>query len=359
MTPKDVDATMLLERFSTYVLPGRVKDPLACLDEARDAKRVGLGGIWLSERYANKEPAVIGGVLAHAAPGLRIGGTFYAHMRHPIVTASIANLMQNLTRDRYTMLLARASADFFKGFGTPSLTFRYLADSIAIYRKLWRGEAVDYEGPVGRFDALKLTDRYDGPPPPIIFTAMGPQALTFAGTHCDGVLLHPLLTVDAVARSAKVVRDAAEAAGRDPASVRVIANVIVAPDLSRDEEDAVVAGRAVTYLQSTFLGPVLAEINRWDPAELEKLRSHPTIAAHKAGIVSQAMTRDQLVEAGRSLPEEWLRTGAVAGAASFCADCLCDYLTHGVDEILLHGSPPGAMAGLTQALRGALPIRLA
>lgn len=358
MSHEETGAALLSDRFSTYVLPGRVTNPLACIDEARDAEALGLGGVWLSERYANKEPAVLGGLLAHAAPGVRIGGTFYAHMRHPIVTASVANLMQALTRDRFTLLLARASGAFFQGFGAPSLTFRYLADSIAIYRQLWRGEAVDYDGPVGTFEKLKLTDRYDGPAPSIVFTAMGPQALAFAGTHCDGVLLHPMLTVEAVARSAKVVRDAAEAAGRDPAAVRVIANVIVAPDLPRDEEDAVVAGRAVTYLQSAFIGPILAELNGWDPAELERLRSHPTIVAHKAGIISQALTRDQLVEAGRSLPEEWLRTGAVAGAADFCAGRLSDYLTQGADEILLHGSPPAAMGGLARALRAELPRRL-
>jgi len=304
----------------------------------------------LSERYANKEPAVLGGVIANAVPGMRFAGTFYAHMRHPIVTASISNLLQSITGDRFTLVLARASEQFFKGFGAPSLTLAYLRDSIGIYRQLWRGEAVDYEGPVGKLEGLKITDFYDGPPPPIVFTAMGPKALAMGGSHCDGVLLHPFLTPEAVGRSATAVRAAAEKAGRDPASVRIVANVVVAPDLPRDEEDAIVAGRAVTYLQSAFIGPILAELNNWDPAELARLREHPSIASHTGGIVSQKMTREQLVEAGLTLPKEWLQTGAVAGSAEACAHRLCDYLAAGADEILLHGSPPGAMGGLTKAL---------
>jgi 5,10-methylenetetrahydromethanopterin reductase len=344
-------ADILRDRFSTYVLPGRVTDPRRCIVEAQDAASVGLGGVWVSERYANKEPAVIGGLLAHAAPGMRIGGTFYAHMRHPIVTASVADLMQALTGGLFTLVLARASPAFFNGFGAPSLGFGYLRDSIDIYRRLWRGEQVTYDGPVGSFQNLKLTDRHGGPPPQIVFTAMGPQALKFAGEHCDGVLLHPMLTTQGVARCAATVREAAEQAGRDPASVRIIANVIVAADLPQDEEDAIVAGRAVTYLQSTVIGPMLTAINGWDPAELDKLRAHSTIAEHTGGIVSQAMTRDQLAEAGRSLPDEWLSTGAAAGTAAQCAQRLHEYLEAGADEILLHGSAPGSMGGLTEALR--------
>ena len=350
------EANQVSKRFSTYVLPGRVADPLACIAEARDAREVGLGGVWLSERYANKEPAVLGGLIANAVPGIRYAGTFYAHMRHPIVMASVANLLQTITGDGFTLVLARASEQFFKGFGTPALTLNYLRDSIGIYRRLWRGETVDYEGPVGKFEGLKITDLYDGPPPPIVFTAMGPKALALSGSHCDGVLLHPFLTPEAVGRSAMAVRTAAEEAGRDPESVRIVANVVVAPDLPRDEEDAIVAGRAVTYLQSSFIGPILAELNGWDPKELVKLREHPSIARHAAGIVSQKMTRDELVEAGRTLPQEWVETGAVAGSAQDCARRLCDYLAAGADEILLHGSPPAAMGGLTKAL-GQLLVR--
>jgi probable F420-dependent oxidoreductase len=352
-------AALFARHFSAYVLPGRTSDPRRVLTEARAAESVGLGGVWISERYASKEPAVIAGTLAFASPNLRIGGTFYAHMRHPIVTASAANLLQALTHERFILVLARATPAFFAGYDVPTLTFERLRDCIDIMRRLWAGEAVDYQGVLGNFSKLRLTDRYEGAPPPVVFTAVGPKALAFAGEHCDGVLLHPVLTPEAVGRSAAIVRKAAAAAGRDPSRIRVIANVIVAPDLPPKEEDAVVGGRAVTYLQSKILGPLLAETNGWDKSVLERLRAHASLAKHANGIVSEVLQRSQLVEASRTLPDEWLRTGTAAGSAREVAQRLCTYLAAGADEILLHGSTPDQMTGLAAALRDALPRHFA
>jgi len=344
---------------SAYVLPGRTLDPGRILQEAKAARSAGLGGVWISERFALKEPAILSGMLAASAPGLRIGGTLYAHLRHPIVTASIANLMQALTGNRFILLLARAVPAYFNGYDVPALTFDRLRDYIGIFRSLMAGEQLDYDGILGNYNGLKLTDRYDGPPPPIMFTAVGPKALAFAGRHCDGVLLHPLLTVDAVGRSASIVREAAREAGRDPASVRVVANVVVAPDLPPEEEAAVVGGRAVTYLQSKSMGPLLAGVNGWDPAGLEQLRAHPSLARFGDRSVSEEMMRDQLVEASRAIPAEWLAAGTAAGTAAQVAARLCEYLSAGADEILLHGSTADKLGGLVPAMEKLLPGCLA
>lgn len=356
MSNKD-GAAELAERFSTYILPGRVTDPQRGIAEAQDAQRIGLGGVWISERYALKEPVVLSGVVAHAAPGLRIGTTMYAHMRHPVVSASVANLMQSLTGNRFTLLLAKSVPKFFADLGQPPLTFARLADFISIVRRLWAGETVAYDGILGKFPAARLTDRFEGPPPPIIFTAIGPKSLEFAGTHCDGVLLHAFVTPDGVRRSIKIVRDAAERAGRDPAAVRIIHNIVVAPDLPADEEEAVVGGRAVTYFQLPDFGEMIVDINGWDRAELGKLRSHPTLAGLGGGTADQAFTRQQLVEASRVLPPSWFIDSSAIGTSAECARQLMDYLDAGADEILLHGSAPKDMAGVADALKLELGAR--
>src|SRR3546814_469489 len=152
-------ARLCSQVLSAYVLPGRTLDPGRIMLEAKAAQAAGLGGVWISERFALKEPAVLSGMLAASAPGLRIGGTLYAHMRHPIVTASIANLMQALTGDKFILLLARAVPAYFNGYDVPALTFERLRDYISIFRKLIAGERVDYEGSLGNFSGLKLTDR--------------------------------------------------------------------------------------------------------------------------------------------------------------------------------------------------------
>ncbi|MDT0576270.1 TIGR03857 family LLM class F420-dependent oxidoreductase [Croceicoccus sp. F390] len=350
-------AQELFDRFGTYILPGRVDDPRRGIEEAQEAERIGLGAVWISERFALKEPAVLAGAVAEATSKIRINGTFYATMRHPLVTASIANMMQAMSGNRFGIMFARAVPAYMKMMGAPAITMERLADYISIFHRLWDGETVSYEGKLGTFPTLKLTDMHEGPKPPVIFTAIGPKSLAFAGEHCDGVLLHPFVSPTGVANSAKIVRDAAEKAGRDPMSVRIYHNIIVAPDLPKDEEDAVVRGRAITYFELPGFGDLIVEINEWDKSVLEKVRAHPKIALLEGKPADQAYTRQELVDVGQLLPQKWIDEGAAVGTAARCADQLMDYLDAGADEILLHGAAPKDMGPLTRELKRALAAR--
>lgn len=350
-------AQALFDRFGTYILPGRVDDPRRGIEEALESERIGLGAIWISERFALKEPAVLAGAVSEATSKIRINGTFYATMRHPLVTASVANMMQAMSGNRFGVMFARAVPAYMKMMGAPAITMDRLADYISIFRRLWAGEAVEYDGILGKFPMLKLTDFHDGPRPPIIFTAIGPKSLAFAGTHCDGVLLHPFISPTGVRNSTKIVRDAAEKAGRDPMSVRIYHNIIVAPDLPKDEEDAVVRGRAITYFELPGFGDLIVEINEWDKGVLDKVRAHPKIANLNGKPADQAYTRQELVDVGQLLPQQWIDEGAAVGTAAICADQLMDYLDAGADEILLHGASPFDMGPLTKELKRALAAR--
>jgi len=357
VTNNNTQPDQLFEKFGTYILPGRVSDPRRGIEEAKEAERIGLGAVWISERYASKEPAVLSGAVSEATDKIRIVGTMYVTMRNPIVTASIGDIMQQMSGNRYSILLAKAVPEYLATLGSPAINFARLADAISIYRRLWAGETVNYEGILGKFPGLVLTDRSGGPTPPIIFTAIGPKSLAFAGTHCDGVLLHPFITAQGVESSVKIVRDAAEKAGRDPSSVRIYHNIVVAPDLEKSEEEAVVGGRAITYFQTPGFGEVIVKANGWDLSVLDKIRNHPQFANIGEKNADQAFTREQLVEVSRSIPQHWYDDGAAVGTAAVCAQKLCGFLDAGVDEILLHGSSPFAMGPLTDELRKALAGR--
>jgi probable F420-dependent oxidoreductase len=182
-------------------------------------------------------------------------------------------------------------------------------------------------------------------PPPILLAAIGPKTLELAGSHFDGVLLHPFLTPEAVGRSADRVRASAAAAGRDPDALRVCATVVVAPDLDADEETEVVAGRAVTYFQIPGFGELLAATNGWEPGPLERLRAHPLMASLR-GSADAVFTRAELVEVGGALPSEWLTSASASGSGSACAARTAEYLAAGADELILHGSTPAQLAPL-------------
>src|SRR5271156_3533867 len=109
MSTSQSGAQALFDKFGTYILPGRVSDPVRGLAEAVEAERIGLGAVGISQRYANKETAVL-------------SGSMYVTVRNPVVTASVCNLMQALSNDRFRLLLARGVAWHLAPLGSPPIT---------------------------------------------------------------------------------------------------------------------------------------------------------------------------------------------------------------------------------------------
>jgi probable F420-dependent oxidoreductase len=325
----------------TYLLPGRVSDPRPAITQAEAAERLGLGSVWIAERWDTKEAGSLCGAVGQATSKVKVvAGMTHFRTRHPMVLAAFGSTMQALTGGRFVLGIGRAAPQVWKGFGLPVPTNAAIADHADILRRLWRGEAVAYDGPAGCYPQLKMADPPDVAPPALVLAAIGPKALALAGRCFDGVVLHPFVTTEGVTRSREIVGNAAADAGRDPDSIQVISVVVVAPDLEPSERDAVVGGRAVTYFQIAGFGERIAEINGWDVSPLQELRSHPTIAALRGGIADQAFTRDQLVDASRVLPPEWFTEGAAIGSSAQVAERLQAYIRAGSDEIVLHGTTP-------------------
>jgi probable F420-dependent oxidoreductase len=344
------DTSIDTNQLGAYVLPGRVSDPRPAIAQARAADELGLGTVWVSERWGTKDFGILAGALSQVTTNTKIAaGVTHFMVRHPAVLASMAMTAQGLSDGRLVLGFGRSVAAMWKAVGLPPVTNRILADSADMLRRLLKGDKVSYEGPAGSFPAMRLSDLPDTPPPPLVLAAIGPKTLALAGAHFDGVLLHPFLTPDAVRRSVQVVRSAAEGAGRDPASVRVYATVITASGLPAQEEAAVVGGRAVTYFQIPGFGEQLAETNGWDTAPLERLREHSTLSGIR-GSADFVRTRDQLTEAAGVLPAEWLAASSAVGSPEHCVSRFQDYLGAGADELVLHGSTPDQLPAVIKAV---------
>ena len=331
-----------------YVLPGRVSDPTVAVGQAQMAEHLGLSTVWISERYGTKDLGVLGGAIAQATSNVKISsGVAHFLFRHPLVLSSMAMTMQALSGGRFMLGVGRSVGPMWKAVGLPSMTNQALIDCADIYRTLCAGGKVRYDGPAGKFPSLRLGDVPDVTPPPILLAAIGPKTLDIAGRHFDGVILHPFLTTDAVRRAVHAVKAGAEAAGRDPDTLKVYATVVVAPDLTADQELAIVGGRAVTYYQIPDFGELLASVNGWDVAELQRFRAQPMLAGIR-GSADNLFTKDQLGEVSRSLPAQWLQEGAAIGSAGACAQRLHEYLAAGADEIIIHGAIPDLLGPTLQ-----------
>lgn len=321
-----------------YVLPGRVADVRPGLEQAAIGERIGLGSVWVSERWEAKEiGATLGALTQNTSRVSLVAGVTHFGTRHPIVLAGMASTLQALSENRLTLGFGRNVAGMWRDLGIPTPVGAAIRDYADIFRALWRGETVTYDGPAGRYPRLRLAET-PAVAPPLILAAIGPNSLNLAGAHFDGAVLHPFLTTEGVARSAAMVRDAAKQAGRDPATVKIYAEVVVAPDCSDEQITNTVRARAATYFTLRDLGRHIITANRWDPSPMHRLLADPRFANLELQAGTPEQFRARSLEAVSLLPDDWISTGAAIGSAAHVAARLHEYRAAGADEIVLHGT---------------------
>lgn len=346
-------STRPLDAFGIYTMPGRVHSSITAPGDAIEAERLGLGTIWISDRRDIKEGSVISAAMAQATSRIRVG-TAVTHVgtRHPIVLAGIGTAMQALSGERFRMGFGRSIKPAFTALGLTPPSIAAMRDNAELLRRLWAGERVDYDGPLGKFSGLTLGSRYEGAAPELLLAAGGPRMLALAGESYDGVLLEPSITAETAGRFAGLARTATATAGRDPERLRAIAVVVVAADLSPEQEASILGGRLVTYLQSPGFGERICEINGWDVAALKTVREHPLFDGHgyEPGYADANFTLDQLAQVAEVLPEHYIRETNATGTATAAAASLRGYLDAGVDELILHGSSAAMLAPVLDEL---------
>ena len=201
-------------------------------------------------------------------------------------------------------------------------------------RRLFRGEVViGHNGPAGSYPVLHLDASFDEDIP-IGFVAFGPNSLAFAGRCVDMVVLHTFFTDETVERCVRTVREAAEAAGRDPASVRIWSCYATVHDgLPEELRLKKTVGRLATYLQG--YGDLMVETNNWDPEVLTRFRADSVVASVPGAIDAKADTAT-LEHVATLLPDEWLEPAAT-GSPERCAERVLRQFELGVDGVIMHG----------------------
>lgn len=342
-----------LPELGFYGLAGHSSAPRDLLGQVRDGERLGLGSVFLSERFATKDAATLSGAAGAVSERLGIATAATNHnTRHPLVTATFAATMHRLAGGRFALGLGRGFDLLFDVMGLPRVTSAQLEDFIGVMRRLWRGEAVvDHHGPAGDFPYLNQDAAFDEDIP-ILLTAMGERTLEFAGRVADGVVLHTFFTDETLERSVRAVRRDAERAGRDPASVRVWSVLATVGDhLDEEQRLRKLVGRFATYLQG--YGDLLVRVNGWDPAPLARFRADDLVSGFP-GAFDAIGTVDQLAHVAALIPDEWLAASAT-GTAEACARRVLDQFGAGADGVILHGVTPSEAEPVVAAYRDVRP----
>jgi probable F420-dependent oxidoreductase len=182
---------------------------------AKQAENYGFTHVWTFDSHLLwQEPFVIFSQILSATHRIKVGPMVTnPATRDWTVTASLFATLNDMFGNRTVCGIGRGDSAVRVINGKP-VTLATLRESIGVIRGLANGEEVDYKGNQVRFPwgaASRL---------PIWVAAYGPMALALTGEIADGFILQ-VADPEIVAWSIQAVRTAAEAAGRDPASVTI------------------------------------------------------------------------------------------------------------------------------------------
>src|SRR3954466_14945753 len=187
----------------------------ATLNLARIGEELGFDYLWLFDSHVLwREPYALLALIAEHTKKLRLGtcvtnpGT-----REPSVTASALATLDELSGGRMDLGIGRGDSAR-RVLGKPPITLAHTEEAIHVIRELVEGRPVIYEGTelhLGWTGKWKL---------PVWVAGYGPMALSMTGRIADGVILQ-LADPDLIRWMGGQMREAAAAAGRDPAEIKI------------------------------------------------------------------------------------------------------------------------------------------
>jgi 5,10-methylenetetrahydromethanopterin reductase len=204
-----------------------------------------------------------------------------------------------------------------------------LRETVELIRRLLAGEQVRMEGKVVRFldGSIGVPGRADIE---MVIATNGPQTLRLAGEICSGVIVQGLASEQMIANVRALMAEGAERAGRDPASLRLIArlDVCIAEDgqAARDRMRPGVARHLRTHYP------------RFNSQRLAGIEIGPELA-DAVSRTSYTLEGSATSEVERMVPEELIAAQCIAGTIEETADHVARLIDAGISEIIVMPVP--------------------
>jgi natural product biosynthesis luciferase-like monooxygenase protein len=317
--------------------PGRNKYRLM-LEAGRYFDENGFDSAWTPERHFHAfggpfpNASVTGAALAAVTKNLAIrSGSCVSPLHHPIRIAEEWAVVDNLSDGRVGLAFAAGwqPNDFVLRPENHPRQKAVMMEQIDIVRRLWRGEAVEFENPLGQMVPLTTLPRPVQPELPFwITTAGNPDTYRAAGRMGANVLTHLLgQSFDEVAGKIAAYRQARAEAGFDPSAgiVTLMLHTFVGTD--NDEVRELVREPMKDYLRASMK---LVLGFAWTFPAFKR----PGGADSTPDDVDLASLSDEETEAILDFAfDRYYETSGLFGTPDTCLDIVARCADIGVDEI--------------------------
>ena len=340
--------------FGLLLPPGAGTTAQAIAARGVEAEAAGFDSAWVIEDYYSWECFASLGYLAAVTDRIALGvGVTTPFVRPAALLASAAATLDQFAEGRFRLGLGRCTGALLGQIGIedrlPMTTLRETAEAL---RLLWKGGSVSYAGKTITIDRVVPDVLPVNGSIPILYGAIGPQALRQAGAVGDGVILTSFAPASYVRWAVEQVRAGARSAGRDPESVEIAA--IIA---TRVTDDAVAA---LDQLKPWFAlangmtgrGELLLRGSGVDLAVLAPIRAKlniDTIVDEGLEPYLHAYQRVSPEEVKTVVPDAAVAETAIVGDAGQCRARLAEYVAAGVTHVIIDSPQPAST--LINALR--------
>lgn len=327
------------------------------------ADRAGVDSFWLAEDPDGWEASQLLSIVAWETERLRVGpGVFNPWYRHPAQTAAAMSTLDAVSDGRAFLGFGRGQTEWYeRALGIDARhPVTAMVEAIALLRQWFAEGWTARAGDDAKVFPVREWPRVTGPVQerlPIYLAAVGPQALSVGARHADGIVFNDLASVTFMERSIQEVRAAAEAAGRDPDTLRFFARSAVT---ITDDPEAVYERRKATVAMIHALPGMerLLETPGYDTdamiAEVRRtMRTNEVLA--RGGNFPELRKAGDLEAAKAAIPTGLMRELVVAGPVGAVRERLGQLREIGVTDVFLARPPgePDVIAGVVDALRDA------
>jgi probable F420-dependent oxidoreductase len=310
-------------KFGITIKPDMTVERILAL--TRQAEEAGFEYGWIFDSHVLwLEPYPLLTLMAANTKNMRLGTCVTNPATRDItVTSSLFATLNLISGGRMQLGIGRGDSSR-RVLGKKPVTSAQLEEAVQKFQDLTGGKEIDYEGSGARFTWA------EGGVPPVWVAGYGPKVLDLAGRVADGVILQ-FADPDLIAWCVGFVKKGAEAAGRDPGKIEIMA---AAPVWISD--DLKVGRERVRWFPALVSNHVVDLVSKYKPEELPPALTsyirnkgtydylhHCEVDSSNAEFVSDEVTDRFCLLGSEEAHIEKLRALARAGVTQFNIYLMC------------------------------------